>query len=106
MSTRSSTIFMAMFLSAFASVHGQVSDPAAHQNNQQPVYEPSVPAASNIYPLGKDSLPDPAVRKGKSFQFQIASSKIYPGTKRTITVYVPAAYTGEKPACVYVGLEG
>jgi sugar lactone lactonase YvrE/enterochelin esterase-like enzyme len=36
----------------------------------------------------------------------MTNSKIFPGTTRTITVYVPAAYQGDKPACVYVGLDG
>ncbi len=31
---------------------------------------------------------------------------MFPGTERTITVYVPAGYTGDKPACVYVGFDG
>jgi sugar lactone lactonase YvrE/enterochelin esterase-like enzyme len=46
------------------------------------------------------------VPKGKTFSFKLETSKIFPGTSRTITVYVPAQYTGDKPACVYVGLDG
>ena len=30
---------------------------------------------------------------------------MYPGTTRTVTVYIPAQYRGDKPACVYVGLD-
>src|SRR5205823_13888658 len=33
-------------------------------------------------------------------------SKIFPGTVRDYWIYVPAQYTGEKPACVYVGQDG
>jgi len=42
---------------------------------------------------------------GSSFQFVFDHSKIFPGTSRTITVYVPAQYTAEKPACLYVALD-
>jgi sugar lactone lactonase YvrE/enterochelin esterase-like enzyme len=64
--------------------------------------------ASDIdnYEPGPDSKPQPGVPKGKTFSFKLETSKIFPGTSRTITVYVPAQYTGDKPACVYVGLDG
>lgn len=42
---------------------------------------------------------------GKTFEFTFAGSKIFAGTRRTVTVYVPAQYKGDKPACVYVGLD-
>ena len=42
---------------------------------------------------------------GQTFTFPLTDSAIFPGTARTITVYVPAAYQGDKPACVYVGLD-
>lgn len=57
------------------------------------------------YEPGPDSKPQPDVPKGKTFQFQFEESKIFPGTSRTVTVYVPAQYKGDKPACVYVGLD-
>ena len=44
--------------------------------------------------------------QGKTFTFPFADSKIFPGTSRNITVYVPAQYKEDKPACVYVGLDG
>ena len=31
---------------------------------------------------------------------------LYPGTQRTYQVYVPEQYTGHRPACLYVGLDG
>jgi sugar lactone lactonase YvrE/enterochelin esterase-like enzyme len=68
-------------------------------------------AAANLLPsndnyeVGPDSKPQPGVPKGKTFSFEFAGSKIYPGTSRSVTVYVPAQYTGDKPACVYVGLD-
>ena len=57
------------------------------------------------YPPGPDSKPQPGVPRGKSFAFALEHSRIFPGTRRTISVYVPAQYKGEKPACVYVGLD-
>ena len=58
------------------------------------------------YELGPDSKPQPDVPKGKVFGFPLQDSKIFPGTKRHISVYVPAQYRGDKPACVYVALDG
>ena len=66
----------------------------------------TVPPASDNYPLGPDSQPHASVAAGKTFTFTLTDSKIFPDTTRTITVYVPAAYKGDKPACVYVGLDG
>jgi gluconolactonase len=70
------------------------------------VIDENVPPPSNNYKLGPDSQPHPTVPAGQTFKFEMAGAKIFPGTVRTITVYVPAAYTGDKPACVYVGLDG
>jgi enterochelin esterase-like enzyme len=35
-----------------------------------------------------------------------SSSQYYPGTERDVEVYIPDAYNGEQPACLYVGLDG
>jgi gluconolactonase len=72
------------------------------QQTSQPVNSPS---ADDQYVPGPDSLPQPGVPKGKTFEFTFDTSRIFPGTTRTITVYVPAEYRAEKPACVYVGLD-
>jgi gluconolactonase len=71
-----------------------------------PAIEETVPPQSDNYALGPDSVPHSSVVAGKTFSFELTGSRIYPGTARTITVYVPAAYQGDKPACVYVGLDG
>jgi hypothetical protein len=71
-----------------------------------PPFEEKEPPASDQYALGPDSLPQPGVPAGKTFQFEMGHSKIFPDTVRKITVYIPAAYKGDKPACVYVGLDG
>jgi len=59
----------------------------------------------NQYVPGPDSKPQPGVPQGKTFEFTLEHSKVFPGTTRKITVYVPAEYTADKPACVYVGLD-
>jgi len=58
------------------------------------------------YVAGPDWQVQPGTPKGQTFTFVLDHSKIFPGTRRTITVYVPAQYTGARPACVYVGLDG
>ncbi len=58
------------------------------------------------YQPGPDSKRQPDVPRGKIFQFPFSDSKVFPGTTRTISVYVPAQYTGNQPACVYVALDG
>lgn len=46
------------------------------------------------------------VPKGETLKFDFEQSKIFPGTTRAVTVYVPKQYDPEKPACVYVGQDG
>jgi gluconolactonase len=70
-----------------------------------PVIDETVPAASDNYALGPDSKPTAGVATGTTFKFDLTDSKFFPGTTRTVTVYVPAEYKGDKPACVYVGLD-
>ncbi len=50
--------------------------------------------------------PAPAVPKGELIKFTFAESKIFPGTTREVTVYVPAQYTGDQPACLWVNQDG
>jgi hypothetical protein len=58
------------------------------------------------YVLGPDSKPQPGVPIGKTFELVYDKSKIFPGSATKVTVYIPAEYIGEKPACVFVGLDG
>jgi gluconolactonase len=48
----------------------------------------------------------PDVPKGNRFSFSFAKSKVFPGTTRNVTIYVPAQYDGKTPACVYVAQDG
>lgn len=55
---------------------------------------------------GPDSMPQPNVPKGEVLKFGFEKSKIFPGTYRDYWVYVPAQYTPDKPACLYVNQDG
>lgn len=63
-------------------------------------------------PMNDDYKPTPdserqeGVPEGKVFNVPMENSNIFPGTKRNISVYVPEQFKGDKPACVYVGLDG
>ena len=43
---------------------------------------------------------------GTTKQFTFTTSKIFPGTVRDVTVFIPAQYDASKPACVYVKTDG
>ncbi|MEO6724940.1 MAG: alpha/beta hydrolase-fold protein, partial [Blastocatellia bacterium] len=58
------------------------------------------------YPVHPDSQVQPDVPKGEVMKFTFENSKIFPGTWREYWVYVPAQYTPDKPACVYVNQDG
>ena len=58
------------------------------------------------YPIDPDSQVQAGVPKGEILKFSFANSKIFPGTSREISIYVPAQYKADKPACVYVNQDG
>ena len=47
-----------------------------------------------------------AILPGQTKQFRFTQSKIFPGTVRDVTVFIPAQYDGKTPACVYVKTDG
>src|SRR5205085_10415241 len=58
-------------------------------------------------PMASRSAESPAsVPKGEVLHFTFDRSKIFPGTTRDVWVYVPAQYTADKPACLYVNQDG
>lgn len=59
----------------------------------------------NQYNPGPESQPQPGVPKGKTFELIFDRSRVFPGTTRKVKVYVPAQYRGDRPVCVYVGLD-
>ncbi len=62
--------------------------------------------AADNYPPGPDSKPQPGVPKGDVLKFTLEDSKFFPGTRHDYWVYVPAEYSPDHPACVYVGQDG
>src|SRR5262245_53093393 len=58
------------------------------------------------YPVHPDSIAHEGVPKGEVLTFTFENSKIFPGTWREYSVYVPAQYKPDKPACVYVNQDG
>lgn len=63
-------------------------------------------AQQQEYTPGPDSKPQEGVPKGEVMKFTFDKSKVFPGTWREYWVYVPAQYTPDKPACVYVNQDG
>ncbi len=63
-------------------------------------------AAADEYPLGPDSQRQPGVPQGRVTAHRWTTSKIYPGTERDYSVYVPAQYKSDHPACVMVFQDG
>lgn len=53
--------------------------------------------------LAEDKAPVP---KGMVTKYTFEGSKIFPGTTREYSVYVPAQYDGKRPACVHVNQDG
>lgn len=49
---------------------------------------------------------DEAPPKGELIKFVFDQSKIFPGTTRDVTVYIPKQYDPAKPACLYVNQDG
>lgn len=62
--------------------------------------------AADDYQPGPDSKPQAGVPAGELIKFTFADSKIFPGTTRDVTIYVPHQYDPAKPACVYVNQDG
>ncbi|MBL8208001.1 MAG: SMP-30/gluconolactonase/LRE family protein [Blastocatellia bacterium] len=58
------------------------------------------------YPAHPDSQVQPGVPKGEIIKYTFENSKIFPGTWREVTIYVPAQYKPDTPACVYVNQDG
>jgi hypothetical protein len=84
---RALTLLLLVLTSSMA-----LADPPSHPAASEPFGDHSKP--------GPDSLRQPGVPSGKEFSFKFTTSKVFPGTSRNVSVYVPAQYKGEKPACV------
>lgn len=63
-------------------------------------------AVGEEYKHGPDSMPSESVPHGEVTQHVWLASKIFPGTRRRYSVYVPAQYDGSKPAALMVFQDG
>jgi enterochelin esterase family protein len=59
-----------------------------------------------LYPLTADSMVREGVPEGKVTEHEWLESKVYPGTKRRYSVYVPQQYEAAKPAALMVFQDG
>jgi len=91
---------LALLLCIAPSVHAQ-----QNKHDNKPIattFEPQFPALNDNYPPTADSIEHPGIPKGTQFRFQLSDSHIYPAVSHLITVYVPAEYKADRPACVFV----
>ena len=58
------------------------------------------------YSLGYESMVQPNVPQGVITEHELLESKIFPGTKRRYSVYVPQQYDASKPAALMVFQDG
>jgi sugar lactone lactonase YvrE/enterochelin esterase-like enzyme len=58
------------------------------------------------YPTDPASVEKAGVPKGEIIKFTFENSKIFPGTTREVTIYIPVQYDGKKAAYVYVNQDG
>src|SRR6201995_3914408 len=58
------------------------------------------------YPVDSASVVHDGIPKGEIIKLVFDSSKIFPGTTRDVSLYVPAEYNPAQPACVYVNQDG
>ncbi|MBS0208207.1 MAG: SMP-30/gluconolactonase/LRE family protein [Planctomycetes bacterium] len=63
-------------------------------------------AADAPKPVHPDRQAQPGVPQGKITKGVFEDSKIFPGTRRDYSVYVPAQYSPEKPASLMVFMDG
>ena len=61
---------------------------------------------TETYSVDPASVEQSGIPKGEILKFTFENSKIFPGTSREISVYVPVQYKTDKPACVYVNQDG
>lgn len=87
-----------------------VAAPSIARGSSAPITE----TVGSVSPQELDQLYRPApefsirddVPRGEVTEFDLPSELAFPGTTRTIGVYVPAQYDGTRPACVFVALDG
>ena len=78
---------------------------AAHASGQQTSPKLSLPEMPEPS-LGADSMEKLGIPNGKVTDFVFSDSKVFPGTKRRIHLYVPAQYDAKKETAVMVFQDG
>jgi enterochelin esterase-like enzyme/sugar lactone lactonase YvrE len=73
---------------------------------QAPPPAPTPVSSSAVSPLPDPEVPPADVPPGVVKKFTFDQSAIFPGTKRSGAVFIPAQYDGSTPACVYVQQDG
>ncbi len=56
--------------------------------------------------LSCSAFAEDEIPKGEIIKYTFNQSKVFPGTTREVSIYIPAQYTPDKPACVYVNQDG
>ncbi|HTH49679.1 MAG TPA: alpha/beta hydrolase-fold protein [Candidatus Limnocylindria bacterium] len=97
LSLAAATLFLA---SAFA----QTANPP--KTNSVRRAETRFPKPEVKYPLGPDSQRKDGVPQGKVTDYEWKDSKVFPGTIRHWSIYVPAQYDATKPAALMVFQDG
>jgi len=73
----------------------------------RPLAGSSVVHPSSAAPSYTPPAIDPKdIQQGRIETFQFTQSKIFPGTVREVTVFIPAQYDASTPTCVYVKTDG
>src|ERR1035438_10708 len=62
--------------------------------------------SNKAYPVEPAVQSPGTIPKGEVLKFSFNHSKLYPGTRRSYWVYIPKEYSPEKPACLYVCMDG
>lgn len=78
---------------------------AAHATAQETSPKLSIPEMPEPS-LGADSMEKRGIPKGKVTDFVFSDSKVFPGTKRRIHLYIPAQYDAKKETAVMVFQDG
>lgn len=78
---------------------------AAHATPQETSPKLSIPEMPEPS-LGADSMEKRGIPKGKVTDFVFSDSKVFPGTKRRIHLYIPAQYDAKKETAVMVFQDG
>ena len=71
-----------------------------------PAQQAKVNPLRKLYPLGSDSMVQEGVPQGVVSEHEWLESKVFPGTKRRYSVYVPQQYDASQPVALMVFQDG